>query len=79
MTQDRWQATIKGARDSFGALVARVRTTAASVRTLPGVPDGDYVVLHYTTSFVKKKDADETLTQSRAADGVWRMVGYSLR
>ena len=79
VTQDQWQARVKAVRESLGALVSRNRTTASSMGTLPGAPDGDYVVLHYATSFTKKQTAVETVTELRAADGAWRMVGYFLR
>ena len=79
VTQDEWQARVKTVRESLGKFVARSRTTAASMRTLPGVPDGDYVVLRFATTFSKKQNAMETVTEMRGADGSWRMVGYFLQ
>ena len=79
VAQDQWRIKVQGARGALGALVTRARTTAGSTRALPGVPDGDYVVLHYATTFAKKQNAEETVTAMRDTDGTWRMIGYFLR
>ena len=47
--------------------------------TLPGAPDGEYVVIQYQTSFERKKSAIETVTPMRDKDGKWRVAGYYIR
>ena len=44
--------------------------------TLPGAPDGEYVVFQFDTAFQNKAMAVETVTFVRDADGLWRAVGY---
>jgi hypothetical protein len=51
-----------------------LRTTS-----LPGAPDGDYVVIRFATSFEKKKSAIETVTPMRERNGTWRVSGYYIK
>ena len=53
--------------------------TATPTESLPGAPDGHYVVLHYETSFENKKTAIETVTPMLDQDGDWRVSGYYIR
>jgi uncharacterized protein DUF4019 len=55
-----------------------VKSTTSS-KTMPGAPDGDYVLLQFNTTFERKAAAVETVTMVREADGVWRVVGYFVR
>jgi len=43
--------------------------------SLPGAPDGQYVVLRFETSFDNKAKAIETVTPM-LDDGTWRVSGY---
>jgi hypothetical protein len=47
--------------------------------SLPGAPDGEYVVIAYETSFDKKQAATETITPMKDADGRWRVSGYFIK
>ena len=47
--------------------------------SLPGAPDGEYVVIQYETSFEKKKSAIETVTPMLDKDGKWRVSGYYIK
>ena len=47
--------------------------------SLPGAPDGEYVVILFKTSFEGKAEAVETVTPMRDADGEWRVAGYYIR
>jgi hypothetical protein len=46
---------------------------------LPGVPDAEYALLKYDTSFEHKKRAIETVTMTLEKDGHWRGAGYSIK
>ena len=48
-------------------------------KTLPGGPDGSYVVILYDTSFENKKEAVETVTPMLDPDGIWRVSGYYIQ
>lgn len=47
--------------------------------SLPGAPDGKYVVIQYDTSFENKKAAVETVTPMLDKDGKWRVSGYYIK
>ncbi len=47
--------------------------------SLPGAPDGEYVVISYETSFTNKKSAIETVTPMLDKDGKWRVSGYFIK
>jgi hypothetical protein len=47
--------------------------------SLPGAPDGEYVVIQFGTSFENKKTAIETVTPMLDKDGKWRVSGYYIK
>lgn len=47
--------------------------------TLPGAPDGEYVVIQFKASFENKKAAVETVTPLLDKDGQWRVSGYFMK
>jgi uncharacterized protein DUF4019 len=79
VSMDQWEEQVGGVRDSMGALVSRKFKTAKFATTLPGAPDGKYVVIQYDTSFAHKKSAVETVTPMMDKDGQWRVSGYYIR
>ena len=77
--RDKWNASMKAARAPLGKLKSR-KLLAADYRTsLPGAPDGQYVVIRYKTSFEKKAEAVETITPMKEEDGSWRVSGYYIK
>lgn len=79
MPADKWGEAAKAARAPFGPVKSRSIKSATSAKTLPGAPDGDYVVFQFDTAFEKKSAAVETVTAVRESDGTWRVVGYFIR
>lgn len=73
-----WEAAAASARGPLGAVRSRNLVTSQYAASLPGVPDGDYVVLQYSTRFEHKADGVETVT-ARQEDGGWRVIGYFVR
>jgi hypothetical protein len=47
--------------------------------SLPGAPDGEYVIIQFETSFENKKIAIETVTPMMDKDGNWRVSGYYIK
>ena len=45
--------------------------------SLPGMPDGDYVTVRFSTNFEKRNDAQELVTLVYE-DGAWRPLGYGV-
>ncbi len=79
ISEEQWKAAVSSARAPFGKLLSR-RLESAQYRTsLPGAPDGEYVVIQYGSSFERKKEAVETVTPMKDTDGAWRVSGYFVR
>lgn len=79
VSQSQWQTAAAGARAPFGALKSRKLQSATYTRTLPGAPDGEYVVVTFASTFENKASAIETVTPMVDADGTWRVSGYYIR
>jgi Protein of unknown function (DUF4019) len=79
VTMDQWEQQVGGVRGSLGQMTSRKFYNARYMTSLPGAPDGKYVVLQYNTSFAHKKAAIETVTPMMDTDGKWRVSGYYVR
>ena len=79
VSQDQWQRLLDAVRKPLGALVSRQLKSAKYTKSLPGAPDGGYVVLQFETTFANKKDAVETVTPMLDKDGRWRVSGYYIK
>jgi len=79
LPQEQWERQLRASRAPMGELLARKRSSAQYTETLPGAPDGVYVVLQYATSFTRKSSAVETVTVQLENDGNWRVGGYYIR
>ncbi|MEW5723696.1 MAG: DUF4019 domain-containing protein, partial [Thermodesulfobacteriota bacterium] len=62
-------------RKPTGAVLSREVLSKRFMTSLPGAPDGRYVVIQFKTSFEKKKEAIETVTPLLDQDGAWRVSG----
>jgi hypothetical protein len=74
-----WERAAKATRAPLGALKSRTLKSANYTRSLPGAPDGEYVVIQFDTQFANKASAVETVTPMRDQDGAWRVSGYYIR
>jgi Protein of unknown function (DUF4019) len=79
ITQAQWISRVTPVRDPLGSVKSRSVLAAKFTRTLPGAPDGEYVVIRFTTSFEHMASATETVTQVKEADGQWRVGGYFIK
>ena len=79
IAQDKWKEMVVPVREPLGKAVARTLKSSAYTESLPGAPDGRYVVIQFTTEFEHKKGAVETVTPMADADGTWRVSGYYIR
>jgi hypothetical protein len=73
-----WEVSLTAARLPFGELISRELLFAEFKKTLPGAPDGQYVVIQYRTEFEKKQAAVETVTPMFEA-GNWKVSGYYIK
>jgi hypothetical protein len=74
-----WQQASQSVRNPLGAVRSRSDRSATYTKTLPGVPDGEYVVVQFDTSFENKAQAIETVTTALDRDGIWRVAGYFIK
>ena len=79
ITMDRWEEQAGAVRGPMGKLVSRKFKSATYATTMPGAPDGRYVILQYDTSFSHKKSAVETVTPMADKYGQWQVAGYYIR
>lgn len=79
VTKEQWQNTVKAVRIPLGKVAVRILKSKQYTKTLPGAPDGEYVVIHYETTFENKKSAIETITPMLDKDGKWRVSGYYIK
>ena len=79
ISKDKWQETIKAVRKPLGKTVSRKLKSQRYMTSLPGAPDGQYVVIQYKTSFENKKSAIETITPMIGKDNKWRVSGYYIK
>jgi hypothetical protein len=77
--KDDWQKMMQATRDPLGKVSSRKLKNATYTKTLPGAPDGEYVVIQYETSFEHKQSAVETITPMLDKDGQWRVSGYFIK
>jgi hypothetical protein len=79
VTAQKWESAVKSVRDPLGKLESRILKSSQYTQTMPGAPDGEYVILQFETSFANKKAAIETVTPMKDKDGQWRVAGYFIK
>jgi|GEM_PF-1079640 len=79
ITKAQWNQQIKPIRSAMGEMVSRTVKSAVYATSLPGAPDGQYVVIKFETVLKNKKQNVETVTPMKEADGKWRVAGYYIR
>ena len=77
--QDQWVQSLQAVRKPLGKLISRQVKSRKYTTSLPGAPDGEYVVIEFETSFKNKKSAVETVTPMMERDGSWRVSGYYIK
>ena len=79
VTEKNWTDALNGTRKPLGKLLSRKIVKTQSATSLPGAPDGNYLVMQFDTSFANKKSAVETVTFLREKAGNWRAAGYYIK
>ena len=77
--QDQWEQAVQAVRQPLGKLVSRKVKSTSYQTSLPGAPDGQYVVIEFETSFENKKLAIETVTPMMDKEGKWQVSGYYIK
>lgn len=79
VTKEQLQKSLEAVRKPLGKCINRTVKSANYATSLPGAPDGEYVVIQYETSFENKEKAIETVTPMKDNDGKWRISGYYIK
>jgi len=78
-SESDWIKFIDQIRTPRGGIGARYIATAASASSWSDYPDGEYVVLQFYTTFIKKGLAMETVTLVKSQEGAWQFLEYSIK
>jgi hypothetical protein len=78
VTRQQWVDGVPKNRSEFGAFKSRTMTGTAYRAAIPGTPDGEYVMVRFTSEFEKNPAGEEVVTLMLQS-GAWRPVGYLLR
>jgi Protein of unknown function (DUF4019) len=79
VTKAAWSNAISAVRSPLGAVKSRKVKSAIFTRTLPGAPDGEYVVIQFDSQFEQKAAAVETVTAMLDKNGTWKAAGYFIK
>ncbi len=79
VSREQWIQVMQSTRAPLGPNLSRKLVTKQYRTTLPGAPDGEYVVIIFAASFQNKQSAVETITPMLDKDGTWRVSGYYMR
>lgn len=78
-SQEDFERSMRGVRTPLGKMVSRRIKSQQYATTLPGAPDGEYVVIQYDTTFENKANAVETITPMLDKEGKWKVSGYYIK
>lgn len=79
VTKKQWEQSLNAVRKPLGSTLSRKLKSATYATSLPGAPDGEYVVIQFNTSFQNKQSAVETVTPMLEKDGKWKVSGYYIK
>jgi hypothetical protein len=74
--KENWQDMMSLLRTPMGKTLSRELLFQEYTTSIQGAPDGEYVVIHYKTSFENNECARETIRSRLDNDNRWRVVGY---
>ncbi len=77
--REQWEQSLKAVRKPLGGVLSRKVIYKEYKTSLPGAPNGEYVVIQFESSFKNKKSAVETVTPMLEKDGNWKVAGYYLK
>ena len=72
--EDKWVQSLRGVRAPLGQVLSRKLKSETYRSSLPGAPDGEYVIIQFDTSFQNKKSSVETVTPM-LDNGEWESLG----
>lgn len=79
VTKEKWEEALNSILPPFGANISRNVLSVQYKTSIPGAPDGEYVIIRYESKFENKEKAIETVTPMKDEDGSWRVSGYFIK
>jgi hypothetical protein len=79
VSKAQWEKALENIYTPLGKVIDREVISQIPTETVPGGPDGDYLIIQFRTEFENKKDAIETVTPMLEKDGQWRVSGYFIK
>jgi hypothetical protein len=79
VNEGQWKTSLGPVRKPLGKVLSRKVINSTYATSLPGAPDGQYVVIQFETSFENKHNAIETVTPMMESDGQWHVSGYYIK
>ena len=79
ITEQAWVASLTRVRPPLGQRLSRQLKQVQHTQSVPGAPDGDYVVMQFDTRFEHKQAAVETVTFMQEKHGTWKAAGYYIK
>jgi hypothetical protein len=74
--QEQWVEALKRSREPLGSLVSRTGARVQLTTSLRGAPDGEYAVIHFTTSLQNKTITERLDLQKE--NGTWQVFAYAI-
>lgn len=78
ISKEQWTQQLSGIVPPLGKVISRDLISSEYHTTLPGAPDGKYIVIQFKTSFENKNESIETVTQMKDGDQ-WKVSGYFIK
>ena len=75
MPQSNWSNVLKQVRVPLGKVILRKNLSLMKYYSLPGTPDGEYVIIQFQSQFINKEHTIETISLSKNS-GQWQPIGY---
>ncbi len=79
VTEEHWVQSLTAVRKPLGKVLSREVKNTYLTTSLPGAPEGEYIVTRFETSFENKKAAIETATLMFEKNDGWRVSGYTIK
>ncbi|HET7229112.1 MAG TPA: DUF4019 domain-containing protein [Longimicrobium sp.] len=76
VTEEQWTDAHGKVTGVLGRALGRELRDTEHRTSIPGAPDGEYVLLKYDTRFERKEEAIETVVAMLDTDGAWHVGGY---
>jgi Protein of unknown function (DUF4019) len=77
VTLEMWLAAVNRFRKPMGTVVSRSVSRVEFTKSLRGAPDGDYAIIHFSTSFRNQSGATERLTLVKE-EGKWETAAFAI-